>query len=140
MTAPERTITYPSVRGQLHILWPPDARCGRFRCQHLSRPRPRNLRDALHATPLGGYQEQCPIAHTSEHASEATAVKIDRLQHRTAFADAHAALVGDVSVPDGFVGVDADAVGNAAAEGGPHPPVRQAPVRRDVERGEPPAG
>ena len=56
-----------------------------------------------------------------EHAGEAAAVKLDRLQHLTAFADAHAALVGDVPVPDGALGVEADAVGDAAVRGRPTP-------------------
>ena len=46
----------------------------------------------------------------AEHAGEAAAVELDRLQHLAAFADAHAALVRDVGVPDGALGVEADAV------------------------------
>jgi len=56
------------------------------------------------------------VVYAPEHASEAAAVKVDRLQHLTTFANAHATLVGEV---------------------GPHPPVRQASVGRDVEGREP---
>src|SRR5262245_52159841 len=97
--------------GELCILRPPGAWCGRLDGQQLSRSRSRNLRDVLHATPLGGDQEQRSPARASEHASETAAVKVDTLQDLTTFADAHATLVGNVSVPDGVIGVDADAVG-----------------------------
>src|SRR5205085_7999501 len=69
-------------------------------------------------------------------ASEAPTVKIDRLQHLTAFANAHATLVGDVRVPDGVFRIEANAVWYASGEVGPHPPVRQAAVSRDVEGSE----
>jgi hypothetical protein len=69
-------------------------------------------------------------------AGEAPAVKLDRLQHLSPLANAHATLVGDVSVPDGALGVEADAVGDAVSEVGPHPPVRQTAVVCDVERRE----
>src|SRR5918995_6301044 len=51
-------------------------------------------------------------------AGEAPAVKLDRLQHLSPLANAHATLVGDVSVPDGALGVEADAVGDAVSEVG----------------------
>jgi hypothetical protein len=87
--------------------------------------------------PLGRYQEQRSVVRAPEHASEAPAVEMDCLQHLPAFADAHATPVGHVCIPDGVFGVEADAVGDAVAEVGPHAPVRQAPVRGDVEGGEP---
>src|SRR2546422_2561449 len=121
----------------LRQLRPPDAWCGRLGGQHLPRARSRNVGDVLHTAPLGGDHEQCSIAGASEHAGETAAIKLDCLQHLTPFVDAHATLVGNISVPDGFVGVDADPVGNASAEVGPHPLVRQAAVRSDVEGGEP---
>jgi hypothetical protein len=70
-------------------------------------------------------------------AREAAAVQADRLEHLPALADAHAALIGDVGVPDGVLGVGAEAVRDAIAQIGPHAPVRQAAVGVDVERGEP---
>ena len=60
-----------------------------------------------------------------------------RLQDLAAFADAHAPLVRHVRVPDGVLRVGTDAVRYPVAELGPHPPVRQASVGRDVERREP---
>src|SRR5215831_6113173 len=117
-------------------LRPPDARRGRFDGQHLSGSRSRNLRNVLHAAPLGRYQEQSVFARPSEGTGETAAVTVDCLQHVTAFADAHAALVGYVAVPDSVVGVDADSIRDDTAQVGPHPPVRQATVSRDVKGGE----
>src|SRR5262249_17120865 len=97
----------------------------------------RNLGDVIHATPLGRYQEQRSVVYAPEHASETPAVKVDCLQRLTAFADAHASLVGNISVPDGIVGVEADTVGDAVAELGPPAPVRQAAVSTDVKGGKP---
>jgi hypothetical protein len=99
----------------------------------LSRSRSRNVGDVLHATPLGRYQEQSSVADTPEHASEAAAVKLDGLQHFPAFANAHATLVWDIAIPNGVFGVEANAIGDAAVEVGPNPPVRKAAVSRDVE-------
>ncbi len=73
----------------------------------------------------------------SECAREAAAVEFDRLQHLASLADAHAAFVGDVPVPDGALGVEADAVGDPLAEVRPDPAVGEAAVVCDVERGEP---
>src|SRR5882672_2791547 len=128
--------SYAPARSSASLLWPPDARRGPLDCQDLSRSRPRNFGDVLHATPLSRYHEQRSAVHAPEHAGETAAVKVDCLQHLTAFADAHAALVGNVSVPNSVLLVDADAVGNAAAEVGPHPPVRQVAVCSDVEGGQ----
>ena len=55
------------------------------------------------------------------------------LQDLAALANAHATLVGDVGVPDGVLCIEADTVGNAVAEIGPHSPVRKATVGLDVE-------
>src|SRR5437867_9634738 len=111
------------------FLWPSDAACGSLDGQDL--PRSRLVRHLRKTLPLGRHHERCSPVRAAEHTSEAAAVKVDRLQHVTAFADAHAALVGNVTVPHGIARVDADAVRNAAAEVGPHPPVRQIPVRGD---------
>ena len=77
--------------------------------------------------PTGGVQ----LTPQAADGSLSPAVKVDRLQHLTAFANAHATLVGDVPVPDGVVRVETNAVGEAAVEVGPNPPVRQAAVGRD---------
>src|SRR5438132_13384249 len=101
---------------------PSGAPCGRFDGQDLPRSWPvRHLRKTM---PLGRHHEQCSPVRAAEHTSEAAAVEVDRLQHLATFADAHAALVGNVTVPYGIARVDADAVRNAVPEVGPHPPVR----------------
>ena len=91
----------------------------------------------LHATPLRRDQEQGSVAGAPEHAGETAAIDVDCLQHLTTFADAHAAFVGNVCVPNGVVCVDADAVRNAVAEVSPHTSIRQGAVCSDVESGEP---
>jgi hypothetical protein len=58
---------------------------------------------------------------------------VDRLQYLATFANAYAALVGHVPVPDGLLCVEADAIGGAVLEVGPQPTVREAAVSRDVE-------
>ena len=60
----------------------------------------------LRATPLGCHQERRTPLNAPEHASEAATVERDCLQHLTAFANAHAAFIGNVGVPDGMVGID----------------------------------
>src|SRR5438132_12747298 len=112
-------------------LRPPDAGCRCLVGQDSSFPRLGNLGDLLHATPLGRHDEQRSLVYASEHASEAAAINADGLKHLASFADPHASFVGNVSVPDGVIGVDADTVGSAATEVGPHPAVRQAPAYLD---------
>ena len=63
----------------------------------------------------GGDEQRRPV-RAAEHAGEAAAVERDCLQYFAAFAHAHAALVGDVGVPDRAFRVEADAVGDAVAE------------------------
>src|SRR5438067_805784 len=108
------------------LLWPTGARCGRLGGQHLARSRP--VRHILETMPLPRDEEERPPIDAPEHAREAAAVEFDGLEHFTPFADAHAPLVRDVRVPDGAVRVDANAVGGAVTEVGPHAPVRQATV------------
>ena len=77
------------------------------------------------------------LCRSPERAGIAAAVQLDDPQHLAALADAHAALVRDIGVPDGAFGVQADAVGGGAVAGfGPYPAGRQASVRADIERGE----
>jgi hypothetical protein len=59
-----------------------------------------------HATPRRGNDKQRPLVRFSEHASEAAAIGVDRLRYITAFADAHATLVGIVGIPDGAMCID----------------------------------
>src|SRR5262249_24076186 len=73
----------------------------------------------------------------SERASDAAAIKFDPLQHLPSFANAHATFVGDIGVPDGALGIEADAVGDAVAKVGPHSPPGQVAVHGDVESREP---
>ena len=63
--------------------------------------------------------EQGAAVRATQRAREAASVNRDRLQHRTPFAHAHAPLVGDIGVPDGGVGIDADAIGIGVTEVGP---------------------
>src|SRR5206468_12575665 len=118
------------------VLRPADARRGRGDGQDLSCSRLCDLGDLLNAPPLGRYEKQRALTRAPEHAGEAAAVKVDRLQHLTTLADAHAPFVGNVAVPDRVVAIEADAVGDAVAEVGPDAPLRQTPVRADATRGE----
>jgi hypothetical protein len=72
-----------------------------------------------------------------QRTSEAPVVKLDHLQHLTAFADAYTALVGDVAVPDRAGGVVADAVGDAVSQVSPDTPVGEPAVGCDLESREP---
>src|SRR5205085_12595726 len=114
-----------------HSLRPADAWCRRLDAQHLARARA--LEHVLRTPPLGRHHEQRAAVRAAERTGEAPAVKLDRLQHVATRANAHAALVGDVAVPDGALGVEADAVGHAIAEVRPQPPVRQAAAGPYVE-------
>src|SRR5262249_26850652 len=81
-------------------------------------------------------QEKSSLFLAPEHAGETASVKVDCLQHLTTLADAHAALIRNVCVPDGVVGVQANPVGNAAPQVSPYPPIGQAAVGNDLEGGE----
>src|SRR5262245_501684 len=136
--SPKTVITLPPANAWATMhLRPPGAWRGRLEGQHLPSSCLCHLGYVLHATPLGRYQEQRSVVRAPEHASEAPPVKVDRLQHLTAFADAHATPVGHVSVPDCVVRVEADAVGNAVPEACPHAAVRQPSVHGNVEGCEP---
>jgi catechol 2,3-dioxygenase-like lactoylglutathione lyase family enzyme len=54
----------------------------------------------LWALRLGRHHEERPPVGAAEGAREAAAIELDRLQHLASFADADAALVRDVAVPD----------------------------------------
>src|SRR5229473_2410835 len=84
--------------------------------------------------PLLRHHEQRCVSGAPEHAREAAAVKLDRLEHLTALADPHAAPVRDIPVPDGAFGVEADAIRDTAVEIGPHALAGQGAVGRDIER------
>lgn len=119
---------------RLRDSWPASARCGRLKGQDLARSSA--VGHARRTTPLGGHKEQRSLVRAPEHTGEASAIEVDRLYDLTTFAHSHAALVRNVAVPDGIVGVEADAIGGAAVEVGPHPPVRKAAVGSYVERSE----
>jgi hypothetical protein len=68
---------------------------------------------------------------------EAASVSLRGLQDLAALGDAHAAAVGHVGAPDCTLGVEADAVGHAVAEVGPHAAARQAAVGGDREARQP---
>src|SRR4029077_8028046 len=72
----------------------------------------------------------------AERAGEPAAVEVDCVEDVAAFAYADAALVRHVGVPDGFFGVDADAVGHSVAEFGPDATVGQAAVVGDLVGGQ----
>src|SRR5207244_5926760 len=74
-----------------------------------------------------------PFSIAPDCASEATTIQLDLLQSLATSANPHATLVGDIAVPDGIYGVQANAVRGAVAKVSPYPPVRQAAVGRNVE-------
>jgi hypothetical protein len=92
----------------------------------------------LSASPFRCHHEQRLPVFTPEHASEAAAVKLDRLQHLSTFADAYTRgfAVFRGRRPNGALRVEADSV-TTLAEFGPYVSVRQATVGGDVERREP---
>src|SRR5215472_14131289 len=111
----------------------------RRRClsrQHLPGARLRNFGNLIHAAPLRRYHEQRFFVCTSQHTREATAVEVDCLLDLAALADADTALVGNVRVPNAAIGVQADAIGNAAAKIGPDSSIRQTAVGSNVEGGQ----
>src|SRR5919204_5478721 len=98
--------------GLLRVLWPSDAGRG---CLHSQHPPGSSLGDFyhfLHTTPLCSNHEQRSFVLASEHTSEAAPIRVDRLQHLATFSDAHTTLVGNVGIPNGIVGVHANAVGS----------------------------
>ncbi len=120
----------------LHLsLRPTGVRCRRLSGEHLACAW--RFGHGRRAAPLGRHHEQGSVVHATEHTGEAAAVEVNGLQHLAALADAHATLVGNVAVPDGSFGVEANAVWDAVAEVGPHAPIRQAAVFLDVEGCEP---
>ena len=126
---PLRSLLVSRVRSYGH----PVARCGRLGGQYLAGVGLKQHVHILRAGPFSPHDEQRLAGLAPEHAREASQVGIDALQHLSALADAHATLVGDGAVPDGPFRVHADPIGGIVAEVGPHPPVRKAAVRGDVE-------
>src|SRR5712692_2777108 len=114
---------------------PTDTRCGRLNGHHLARTW--TAEHARRTIPLGRHHEQSLSIRAPKRARETAAIKLNCLQHLTALANAYATLVRDVPVPDGILGVEADPVGDAVAEVGPHPAFRQVAVRCDMEGREP---
>src|SRR5215470_9231713 len=114
-------VSVPGKTRRRCFLRPARARCGRVRGQHLACSRPGE--HVSGAVPHCRRHEQRAAAWPSERARGAPAVKLDRLQHLAAFANAYAPLVRHVAVPDGVLGVEANTVGHAVTKLGPHAPV-----------------
>src|SRR4029453_9364260 len=100
---------------------------GRLNREHLTSPR--TLADGLGAGPVGNVHEQRPAVVSAEHAGEAEAVQLDRLQHLASLANAHAGV--ELGAPDGALVVHADAVA-ALAEIRPDAPARQTSALSDI--------
>ena len=100
------------------FLWPAHAWRRSLDGQH----RPSSVGHGCGTTPLCRHQKQRPPVGASEHAGEAASIEIDRLQDLAALTNAHATLVGDVGIPDGVLCIEADTIGNAVPEIGPHSP------------------
>src|SRR5215212_10519280 len=111
-----RVCRWTLSSGELCFLRPTDAYRRSLHGQHLARLRP--VEHVRGATPFRRHHAQRSPVRAPERAGEAAAVKLDRLEHLAAFANTHATLVGDVAVPDGVLGVEADSVGDAVLEVG----------------------
>jgi hypothetical protein len=73
--------------------------------------------------PFVDRHEQRAAIGASQCTGEASAVKLDRLKQLATVPNTHAPFVGDVAVPDGVLGVDADAVGDPIPQVSPESPV-----------------
>src|SRR5262249_44545675 len=113
---------------RLDFLWPSNARRRSLDGQQLSGSCLCYFGNLVHAAPLVGYHQERSPAWASEHAGKAALIQVDGLKHFAPFADPHATPVGNVCIPHGVVGVDADSIWYAAAEVGPYAPVLQASV------------
>src|SRR5207247_2956363 len=86
---------------------------------------------------FGHHHEQSAAVHAAHHASKTPTIEVNRLQHVTLFANTHAALVGNIGVPDGVIRIDADAIRNAVTEVGPYAPIRQVSVHTYIKGRQP---
>src|SRR3982075_59578 len=105
--SPPASIAGPPSGSRTSRVWPTGARCRRTNGQQLAGAHPFA---EVHAMPLPCHQDQRSPVRAAEHAGEAAAVDVDRLQYLSTFPDAHAVLVSDVRVPGGALRVQADAV------------------------------
>src|SRR5690348_15294573 len=97
----------------LYLLGPAGAGCGHFHGEYLACAwLPEH---ALGTIPFGRDQEQDGPVGASERAREAAAVKLDGLEHIATLDDARAALVRNIRIPHGVLGVGADSVRNPIA-------------------------
>src|SRR4051794_21684842 len=77
---------------------------------------------------VGDHVERAPVV-AAQHAGEAAPVGDHRLQYPPTLGDADTPLIGDVGVPTGAVGVEADPVGRGGLpQLGPNAPIGEAPV------------
>src|SRR5215831_11782506 len=102
-------------------LWPSGMWRGRVHRHHPAALCP--IGRAFDPAPFPRYDEQRCAIWPSEHASEAAQIRFDCLEYLAAFADAHAALIRYIGVPDGILGIDANAVGDAISQVCPCPSV-----------------
>lgn len=107
--APQTTI-WTAQHALREVIQPPSlrpayARCRRLDHQHLARVRP--LEHVLWTTPVGRHHEQRATVRAAERTREAPPVELDCLQDLAALSNAHTTLVGDVSVPDRVLPVEA---------------------------------
>ncbi len=65
----------------------------------------------LRPRPVRGDHEESGAIRSAEHAGERATIEMDALQDLAALADAHAAAITDIGLPDRAITVEADAVG-----------------------------
>src|SRR5260370_8884120 len=95
---PDLPIFPPCLRvSVVGVLRPPHAVCRRRDREYLTGSC--SVEHLLGATPLGSQHEQSLLVRPSEHAGEASTVKVDCLQHISTLAHAHAAFDRNRCVP-----------------------------------------
>src|SRR5262249_50660537 len=117
---PRTTHWFSPARPGHALLRPSGARCWRISGKHLARPRLRE--HVFWAVPLRRHHQKRAPVRSPKRARGAPAVKLDRLEPLAALANAYAALVRNVPVPDRALGVEANAAGHAVTEFGPYAP------------------
>src|SRR5436309_13477661 len=127
----------PIDASQPWMLWPAGVRLVDTGRQDPTRLRLHQLVDPFRAEPLRHDHEERLAVLAAQHARVAGAVELDPIEHLTTFADTQtytSVVRCHVAAPHGAVGVDADPVARKIS---PRAPVRQGPVGRDVEGGDP---
>ena len=88
------------------VLWPSGVGCRGGAPAHLSGER--IVGHALKPAPLLYDCKERASVGATQHAREASAIEVDALQQLAPLANTYTALIGDVGVPDGALGVDAE--------------------------------